>query len=303
MTSIARIDLDSEALDLGSHSRFMQAAVHARRLRPLLIVLAITSLALVGAAIYLPDSLWRTLTCMLAAGTMLLVAALLSTYRVVRWRAQAIAIPGEVPTVAVPSRSRIVVVTARVIAPFRDAGKRFAKGIGDELGIALCIGTLAVCALVAIRSGWNWQLAPSELGLLAQLPGAVLLLLAFCLLAIERYWSARDSTESPEALRLAQFARLLIGILLLAALCLFLSDEKSIWPLRLAVVIGLVPAAIAVELMLRALLALFTPRNDRIEPALLADSLLISLLCWPPRPAQLLHNELFTRFRIDLRQN
>lgn len=105
-----------------------------------------------------------------------------------------------------------------------------------------------------------------------------------------------------EAAQLAQLTRVAIASLLLSALCLFFSTPDRLWPARLAVLVGLLPALVALELLLRALMSLFSPRNERIEPRLLASSFIAGLLRWPPQPLLALQNELHNRFGIDLRQ-
>ncbi|MEN1641478.1 protease modulator HflK, partial [Pseudomonas aeruginosa] len=88
----------------------------------------------------------------------------------------------------------------------------------------------------------------------------------------------------------------------LAALCLFLARQGHPWAPRLAVLLGLLPAALALELLGRAILAMFAPQRAGLEPRLVATSLLADLLRWPPRPLQRLQHELHQRFGIDLRQ-
>ena len=80
------------------------------------------------------------------------------------------------------------------------------------------------------------------------------------------------------------------------------ADETSIWPVRLAVLIGLLPGLVAAELLLRAVLSLFSPRRERLEPELLARSFVADMLRWPPQPLLALQHELHNRFGIDLRQ-
>ncbi|KEZ70261.1 membrane protein, partial [Pseudomonas syringae pv. syringae FF5] len=50
------------------------------------------------------------------------------------------------------------------------------------------------------------------------------------------------------------------------------------------------------------MLSVFSPRNPRSEPRLLAASFIADLLRWPPRPLLALQHELHNRFGIDLRQ-
>jgi regulator of protease activity HflC (stomatin/prohibitin superfamily) len=101
---------------------------------------------------------------------------------------------------------------------------------------------------------------------------------------------------------LAQLTRVAIISLILGALCLLFANETSVWPVRLAVLIGLLPGLVAFELLLRAVLSLFSPRRDRLEPALLARSFIADMLRWPPQPLLALQHELHNRFGIDLRQ-
>lgn len=74
------------------------------------------------------------------------------------------------------------------------------------------------------------------------------------------------------------------------------------WPARLAVLTGLLPAAVAIELILRALAALFIPRRDKLEPRMIGQSFVAGMLRWPPQPLLTLQSELHNRFGIDLRQ-
>ncbi|RMT37928.1 HflK/HflC-associated protein [Pseudomonas syringae pv. solidagae] len=90
--------------------------------------------------------------------------------------------------------------------------------------------------------------------------------------------------------------------MLIGALCLFFSSAERVWPARLAVLIGLLPLGVALEFLLRAVLSVFSPRNPRSEPRLLAASFIADLLRWPPRPLLALQHELHNRFGIDLRQ-
>jgi regulator of protease activity HflC (stomatin/prohibitin superfamily) len=303
MTASMRIDLDSEALDLGGLPRFRQAALHARRLSLLAAIFGGSALLLWTGAFFLNDSMWRSLLLSVGAATLLTVTAMLSARRVACWRATAISPVGVEDVTRVASGSRLRRVFAAISNSSRSIYRRVAQRIGADIGMALVVGALAVLALLAIRMGWNWQLPTGALGMPGQLAGAGALLLAFGLLVIERYLTSHTETEWPESLRLAQFLRLVIALLLIAALCLFFASDNNVWPARLIVLMSALPAAIAVELALRALLALFQPRNERVEPAFLANSLLVSLLAWPPRPVHLLHNELFSRFGIDLRQS
>jgi regulator of protease activity HflC (stomatin/prohibitin superfamily) len=149
---------------------------------------------------------------------------------------------------------------------------------------------------------WNMGLIGSDVGLVGSIVGGLLLLIGFGLLVLERQFSNESEASWPEAEQLAQITRVAIGTLLIAAFCLFFSSMDRVWPARLAVLIGLLPGLVALELFIRALLSIFSPRNERLEPRMVASSFVAGLLRWPPRPLMALQNELHNRFGIDLRQ-
>lgn len=98
------------------------------------------------------------------------------------------------------------------------------------------------------------------------------------------------------------WARLVIAVQLLSLLgLLFVGDERT-WPTRLLILVGLIPAAAAIELLVRGVLSAFLPLRDRVEPRLVARSLVAGVLTWPPQPLQHLQDEVKQRFGIDLRQ-
>jgi len=136
----------------------------------------------------------------------------------------------------------------------------------------------------------------------ATVGAAIALLLAFALLVLERQLAQENPAQWPEAGALAQLTRVAIISLVLGALCLLFASDSAIWPVRLAVLIGILPGLVAVELLLRALLSLFSPRREQLEPVLLARSFVADLLRWPPQPLLALQHELHNRFGIDLRQ-
>jgi regulator of protease activity HflC (stomatin/prohibitin superfamily) len=157
-------------------------------------------------------------------------------------------------------------------------------------------------ALISISMIWNMGLIGSDVGLVGSIVGGLLLLVGFGLLVLERQFSNESEASWPEAEQLAHITRVAIGTLLIAAFCLFFSSVDRVWPVRLAVLIGLLPGLVALELFIRALLSIFSPRNERLEPRMVASSFVAGLLRWPPRPLMALQNELHNRFGIDLRQ-
>lgn len=136
----------------------------------------------------------------------------------------------------------------------------------------------------------------------ASIGAVVSLSLAFGLLVFERHLAQQPAIEWPEARPLAQLTRVAIIVLVLGAFCLLFARDTSVWSARLAVLIGVLPGLVAVELLLRAVLALFSPRRETLEPTLLGRSVLADLLRWPPQPLLALQHELHNRFGIDLRQ-
>jgi regulator of protease activity HflC (stomatin/prohibitin superfamily) len=160
----------------------------------------------------------------------------------------------------------------------------------------------SLLTLLSIEQIWNLAPTPTALGLSASVGAALSLLLAFGLLVLERQLAQENVAQWPEAASLAQLTRVAIICLVLSALCLLLGSETSVWPLRLAVLMGLLPGLVAAELLLRALLSLFSPQREQLEPALLARSFVADMLRWPPQPLLALQHELHNRFGIDLRQ-
>ena len=162
---------------------------------------------------------------------------------------------------------------------------------------------LASAVVWLVASRWSLTLDAPALGRTGYIAGGIALLVAFVLLVQERYFAAITAVQWPEASLLAHLTRIAIAVLLSAALCLFFAATPRWWVPRVAVICGLLPAMVAAEIAVRAMLALFVRNSERIEPRLLADSVLASLWRWPPRPLRTLQDELHARFGIDLRQS
>ena len=164
----------------------------------------------------------------------------------------------------------------------------FTLPLAFALGFAFCLGfAFDFGFALATGFGLRWVLT---------------LALAFGLLVFERRLAQATAAQWPEAAQLAQLSRVAIGCLVISALCLLFASAASVWPLRLATLVGLLPALVALEFLLRAVLSLFSPRQPRLEPRLMAQSFIAGLLRWPPQPLQALQHELHNRFGIDLRQ-
>ncbi|MEX5573048.1 protease modulator HflK [Pseudomonas lijiangensis] len=298
-----RVDLDVGHADLEGLPRFQQAAQQARRLSRLRYLAVATSITGLVLALFIdlfsPSSLWMAVLVNSAAAFLLLAAVLQSALSVARWRA------GAMGTVAPLEQSQTLPQIdesgwyERLLTRFSDAGQSMLAQLGAS---ALWLAGWSLLALICIRLVWNLSLPGTELSSVANLAGSLMLLMAFGLLVLERQFSHEQTTQWPEAGQLAQLTRMVIGVLLLGALCLFFASVDRIWPPRLAVLIGILPTLVAIEFLLRAALSFFAPRNERLEPRLMASSFMADLLRWPPRPLLVLHHELHNRFGIDLRQ-
>ena len=294
-----QVDLD-EGTPVTGLPRFQQAATQGRRLRRLAIGLG----ALAGTGwvlaffvgLFAPQSLWPALLANQSAALLVLVAGLQSAWWVTQWRARVI--------------NPIVPVTAaEEPAPegwyerLLDRMSQRSLHLLGQIGAAtLWLGGWSLLALLSIEQMWNLTLPAAGLGLSATVGAAIALLLAFALLVLERQLAQENPAQWPESGVLAQLTRVAIISLVLGALCLLFASDSAIWPVRLAVLIGILPGLVALELLLRALLSLFSPRREQLEPVLLARSFVADLLRWPPQPLLALQHELHNRFGIDLRQ-
>jgi regulator of protease activity HflC (stomatin/prohibitin superfamily) len=298
-----QVDLDGDGAQIAGLPRFQQAVVQGRRLRQWAIGLgALAAAGLVLAffvGLFAPQSLWPALLVNQSAGLLVLVAGQQSAWWVTQWRARAMN-----PAVWVP-----VVVAEEVVAAqgwyerlLDRISQRWLRLLGQIGAPTLWLGGWALLTLYSIEQVWNLALPPAALGLSASVGAALSLLLAFGLLVLERQLAQENVAQWPEAGPLAQLTRVAIICLVLSALCLLFGSETSIWPVRLAVLIGLLPGLVAIELLLRVVLSLFSPRREQLEPALLARSFVADMLRWPPQPLLALQHELHNRFGIDLRQ-
>ncbi|WP_460140621.1 protease modulator HflK [Pseudomonas sp. S2_E01] len=297
-----QVDLESDGAAIAGLPRFQQAAFHSRRLGWWVVGLgALAGVGLVLAffvALFAPKSLWPALLVNQCASLLVLMAGLQSAGWVAKWRARAMN----------PSET---VAAAEVVEPavgwyelllerISQRSKQLLINIGAP---TLWLAGWALLALLGIDQVWNLSLPAAQLGFSANVGAAASLLLAFGLLVLERQLAQQSAALWPEAGALAQLARVAIVSLVLSALCLLFASSEAVWPARLAVLIGLLPGLVAAELLLlRALLSLFTPRPEQLEPPLLARSFVADLLRWPPQPLLALQHELHNRFGIDLRQ-
>ncbi|WP_218583828.1 protease modulator HflK [Pseudomonas akapageensis] len=297
------IDLDASPGDLAALPRFQHAAWQARRLRLGLIGLAVLFgvLLLMAMAIGLfgPASIGLPLLSLLGASVLLLGGATHSAWRIARWRADVLQPPE---------------IEAQPLEPDAEplsAYDRFIERIGStllttlrRLGVdALWLVALSVLALLVIDFGWRLDLPATAQNQGAYALAGLALLLGFGLLVLERHLAHASPLQWPEAASLATLIRVVLFGLLLSAFCLFFASADSVWPLRVAVLGNLLPALVALELIVRAVAAVFRPQRATLEPRLIAESLVAGLLTWPPQPLSRLQDELQNRFGIDLRQS
>lgn len=300
-----RVDLDDEGVAPASLPRFQQAAVQSTRLSRLTYLTG--AMGIIGLVVSLfvdlfsPNSLWTAVLTNSAASLLVLAGALQSAHVVVsQWRAGVMAPPS-----AAASDDEALLNGDeqgwydRVLGRISGAGTSMVGQVGLPV---FWLAGWALLSLVSIGLIWNLALAGSNVGLVGNVVGGLLLLIAFALLVLERQFSNESEASWPEAEQMAQITKVAIGTLLVTAFCLFFSSVDRVWPARLAVLIGLLPGLVAVELLIRAFLSVFSPRDERLEPRLIASSFVAGLLRWPPRPLLALQNELHNRFGIDLRQ-
>jgi regulator of protease activity HflC (stomatin/prohibitin superfamily) len=309
------LEPDTDATDLNALPRFQRAAFHARRLRTAACWLGAVTIAMMLAVRVVPvfaaGSFWRVVLVNNAAALLVLIAGLRCAGRIARWRAHAT----NTDTSFLPAglRSLLRPGVGEGVAPWYRRWMR--RGITAIVAVlrgevfhALAMGTLAVVAFLLVKSVWNFGVDAAPVGQVAYVAGGVLLLFAFALLVLERYFSNSTVAQWPEATPVAALVRVAIATLSLPAIGLFFNEEGRLWTAKIAVLAGLLPALVALEIALRAVPSLFDPRSDPArredaEPRLIANSILAAMLRWPPRPLRTLQNELRNRFGIDLRQS
>ncbi|WP_367082170.1 protease modulator HflK [Pseudomonas sp. HOU2] len=297
-----QVDLDVDGTQVTGLPRFQQAAAQGRRLRRLAIGLG----ALAGAGwvlamfvgLFAAQSIWPALLVNLGAALLVLVAGLQSAWWVTQWRARVMHPLAHEPLSEVeptPADGWYERLLERL-------SQRSLHLLGQIGAATLWLGGWSVLVMIGIEQVWNLALPPAAVGLSATVGAALMLLLGFGLLVLERQLAQENPAQWPEAGSLAQLSRVAIISLVVGALCLLFASEASVWPVRLAVLIGILPGLVAIELLLRAVLSVFSPRREQLEPTLLARSFVADMLRWPPQPLLALQHELHNRFGIDLRQ-
>jgi regulator of protease activity HflC (stomatin/prohibitin superfamily) len=297
-----QVDLEVEGTQVTALPRFQQAATQGRRLRRW--ALGLGSLAGAGwvmaffVGLFAPQSLWLPLLVNQSAALLVLVAGLQSAWWVTQWRARVIN-----PVVLAPNVDEEFSAPDGWYERLLDRLSQRGLHVLGQIGAAtLWLGGWALLVALSIEQVWSLALPAAAVGLSATVGAALALLLAFGLLVLERQLAQENPAQWPEAGALAQLTRVAIISLVLGALCLLFAGENAVWPVRVSVLMGILPGLVAIELLLRSVLSVFSPRRDQLEPTLLARSFVADMLRWPPQPLLALQHELHNRFGIDLRQ-
>jgi len=297
-----QVDLELDATPVAGLPRFQQAAEQGRRLRWLACGLG--GLAGLGwllaffIGLFAPQSMWLPLLVNQSAALLVLVAGLQSAWWVAQWRARVMHPPTAQPA-AVEEGVAAEGWYERLLERLSLRGRYLLGQIGAP---ALWLAGWALLVLLSTEQVWSLALPAAALGLSANVVAALTLLLAFALLVLERQLAQEPPAQWPEAAALAQLTRVVIITLLIGALCLLFASEHAVWPIRVAVLSAILPMLVALELLLRAALSVFSPRREQLEPTLLARSFIADMLRWPPQPWLALQHEMHNRFGIDLRQ-
>lgn len=297
-----QVDLEVEGTQVTGLPRFQQAATQGRRLRRLASGLG----GLAGAGwvlaffvgLFAPQSLWLPLLINQSAALLIVVVGLQSAWWVTQWRARVMS-PLAAVSLTVDEQPAAQGWYERLLDRLSRRSLHLLGLIGAP---TLWLGGWALLIALSIEQVWSLTLPPSAVGVSATVGAALALLLAFGLLVLERQLAQENPAQWPEASSLAQLVRVAIISLMLGALCLLFATETSVWPVRLAVLVGILPGLVAIELLLRAVLSVFSPQREQLEPTLLARSFVADMLRWPPQPLLALQHELHNRFGIDLRQ-
>jgi len=282
---------------------FPQAVLHRRQLTLILSTAATIAGTLLFTAWLLPPRLpplWRAFLLNTSAALVVFVCGLQSALRVCGARA-ARAAPR--PTRSSKPRAPSAELTAWEVRVY-GCMERAATHAGAQLRREeFTVGFLALVAIWLVRTAWDLPLPVAALGQAGYLVGGISFAAAFVLLTLERFFSAKQAVEWPEALAMAHLARATLFVLLVATACLVLSSDARAWPSRIAVLVGIVPDLIAIEMLARALFAAIARPASAARDVMLADTALARLFAWPPRPWSMVQEELRQRFGLDLRHN
>ena len=135
--------------------------------------------------------------------------------------------------------------------------------------VAMLFGALGLWTVVAL---WRAPAEPAFDPLTLKLVGAGLVVAAFPLLALERYYATLSAELLPEAPQLERLLRLPVTVCLALALELILRSIGLAWALRIEWLMALLVGVVALELVLRCAVILFLPIAPIERRMSLADS-------------------------------
>ncbi|WFR99368.1 protease modulator HflK [Rhizobium tumorigenes] len=263
---------------------------------------------------FTPASIWPTFFGCNAAALMLFATGLRSAIEVSDWRRRKAGL-SSLPAPAWAQHLRNLLLrpwntTEPGDGSSQDRVERLSGKIAmlaaasiNRLGArAASLAALAIFSMLVAFDNLSWVAQPLFLGPMAYTISGLCLVVAFGLLVVERGFAAADADEWPEAQSLMLLARLPIVTLSLSAFSLLLAGSGYLWAIKVPALLACLSILVALEFLVRAVVAMFGPQSDERPPQLLAESLFAGILRWPPRPLTALQAELRSRHGIDLRQ-
>jgi regulator of protease activity HflC (stomatin/prohibitin superfamily) len=306
---------DRQFSDFKDRANFQLAAAQAHDLASRGFSVSIfAALLLLGALIantFSLKAIWLAFFCNNAAALILFGTGLRSSYDVAEWRRKKAGLAGI--RLGKPAQWLKAFVTSPWSLQEAEGSDRIERWTGSAFfagrsllsrigGRPLWVAGLSLFACLIVYAGWTLKTDDAAIGMPAFFIIAVCLAFGFFLLVTERRLAAIDAVEWPEARTISQLARVPIFVLVASCFCLFLSARGSALSIKLLAALGGFIAVVGLEFLLRAIFFMFRPQNESREPSLIANSLVVSGLQWPPQPLIGIQSELRTKHGIDLRQ-
>jgi regulator of protease activity HflC (stomatin/prohibitin superfamily) len=162
--------------------------------------------------------------------------------------------------------------------------------------------TLLFGALALAGVEMAWKISPASPGdpNIQQMVGGALIILAFPLLVLERYYASIPAEMLPEAPQLDRLLRVPLTASLGLGISSVLRSLGFAWALRIDLVLAVVIGAIAVEMIVRSLALAFVPFAPIAQRRSAADSSLAGLLRFSPPNLHAFNTAVRQQFGIDL---
>lgn len=300
-----RLDLTKHAEQIGILPRFQLAK---KRLPSLLLITrvcvyaaVILSLLAIFIRVFNASSLWIPLLCNNSAVLLLLAMVTKLAYHLDIWRVQAIdktENDKHDKNINKSSTFSNQIQQSKFNSLYSIKTNIFYL-IKTDVPLVIGLSSLILCILYW---GWDFYLPAASSGKLNYAAAVLFVITAFSFLVIERYLFSLPKKQWPEAFMIGFVIRIVIAVQLLTVISLISIDSDSLWPLCLLVIIGCLPAIVTFELVIRSILSFFTPKREMLEPKFLGNSLIASMLDWPPQPFKQIQSELQSHLGIDLQQ-